>query len=135
MDCSSLQRLPTELRVEIYRLVIVRKNGVFIASPRDKMRIMDKERNILALTETCKLLRTESLPELYGRNKFDYLNAVWAPKVRLNIPHVQLPSAGAGILRAWLHSIGKENSKSIRSLTFDLGSFSNRVQDQRVQER
>ncbi|KAK5713801.1 hypothetical protein LTR17_017485 [Elasticomyces elasticus] len=60
MDASPLQRLPAELRVEIYELVLAQKAPIFVANKEERGRpIRYRSRpsqDVLAITMTCKAM-------------------------------------------------------------------------------
>lgn len=81
--------------------------------------------HLLAITETCKLLRRETLGMFYDLNTFflhikpDLTNAARAQQRR--IIHGQDSMV---VFRRWLRCIGTPGKSSIKHLTFDLGFWS-----------
>ncbi|KAK5683920.1 hypothetical protein LTS10_003783 [Elasticomyces elasticus] len=74
MDASPLQRLPAELRVEIYELVLVQKAPIFVANKKERGRQIQYRsrlsRHALAITVTCKAIHRESAQLVFSCNSF-----------------------------------------------------------------
>lgn len=75
MDCSPLNRLPAELRNEIYELVLTAPGPIFTRySYKDDNWICDmrfKYGNLLAITQTCKRIHTECEGVFFSLNTFE----------------------------------------------------------------
>ncbi|KAK3644787.1 hypothetical protein LTR56_009452 [Elasticomyces elasticus] len=74
MDASPLQRLPAELRVEIYELVLVQKAPIFVANKKERGRHIQYRSRLpqhaLAITITCKAMHREVAQMVFSCNKF-----------------------------------------------------------------
>ncbi|KAK4900094.1 hypothetical protein LTR27_002857 [Elasticomyces elasticus] len=74
MDASPLQRLPAELRVEIYELVLVQKAPIFVANKKERGREIQYRSRLsqhaLAITITCKAIHRESAQLVFSCNSF-----------------------------------------------------------------
>ncbi|KAK5746004.1 hypothetical protein LTR17_001134 [Elasticomyces elasticus] len=74
MDASPLQRLPAELRVEIYELVLVQEAPIFVANKKERGRPIQYRSRLsqdtLAITMTCKAMHRESAQLVFSCNVF-----------------------------------------------------------------
>ena len=86
MSNSPLEKLPAELRIAIYELVMTRKNYVeivnlygstlFFCSPGGSLASGYEDINTFALTRVSKKVRQESLPIFFATNTFVFQNRV-----------------------------------------------------------
>lgn len=70
MENSPFNELSAELRIAIYELVLVDDRVVNISISNEPLEAPSNPKNRLALTETCKQMRAETMPIFLGCNGF-----------------------------------------------------------------
>ena len=123
MDNSSLNKLPTELRNNIYQLVLHDQRGITISVQqvsiyKNKLRIdlSDATANRLAITTTSKQIRAESLAIFYLCNSFFIRANVFDWWRQKNPMALQLSS-----LVQWLKVAGREVDRSQLEVVVHIG--------------
>jgi hypothetical protein len=122
---SFLKRLPAEVRNTIYELVLTSNDPiyVFIARPGRFPVPGYDDRVSLAITKTCKQIRSEALPIYFRRNSFmipDAGRRKWCRKEKRTLTTTE---CGLQELHDFLHGIGPTARLSLASLRFDYGLF------------
>lgn len=119
MEHSPFASLPAELRNHIYGLALVSLEKVILdfefLEKQNRLRI-GRPRHLLALTETCRQIRRESLPLFYSNSEFVVLigNLKWtAESNNVKSAHSKEPIR---LFRDWLRTIGFESARAIRSV-------------------
>lgn len=139
MDASPLNKLPAELRLEIYALVLEQPCAISLVRSKDENTLVFEQGcgskdQFLAITETCRLVRQESLPVFYHHNDF------WFPTLPATTsfdspgalsPDNPLDAVNVTLFGDWLRGIGEESAASIRYLAFDFGSLYNTPRQER----
>lgn len=109
MEASPLGRLPAELRNEIYWLVLEAQDPIQIYCVNKDF--FQARRVPLAITATCRAIRSESLGIFYASNTFEL-----HPELRADPEAVEVVD-----LCAWVRAIGIKNFKLAKSVTIDVG--------------
>ncbi|KAG9530542.1 hypothetical protein KCU93_g2667, partial [Aureobasidium melanogenum] len=102
--------LPAEIRLEIYKLVL-------LSGQDQNIRIFGQVRQP-ALLRTCKKIRSETLPVYYGKSWFS-----------LQLPFEDSVTAPSDLMdddtKAWLQQIGPHNIQMLRQVSFYFFSLHN----------
>lgn len=71
MDASPFRRLPPEIRLEVYELVLEQSKPIDVLfNDRRRMKLKGDHAHVLALAQTCREIRIESLELFYSHNTF-----------------------------------------------------------------
>lgn len=117
MEHSTLKPLLPELRLRIYHLVLWDPNPITIDFDYyGRCTRIGGQHHLLALTETCRFIRNEALPEFYAYNNFLALIGNLAGTAGFNDVHPPRYEGGIPRFRQWLEEIGFENAKRIRRI-------------------
>lgn len=130
MDASPFKRLPAELRLQVYELVLTHYSDIHLLDRGGKIicanALHDNDPlRFLALTRTCKAVRSESLSVFYDCNTFFWNSTPDTSAVKGAL--VKKYSSGVSetrVFKKWLKAIGENNAKAIKRLTFDMGFWS-----------
>lgn len=135
MDNSPFSKLSRELRDHIYHLVLNLKTSVsFTYVPRStapasgmipyepKIHSYSKQKHLLALTETCKQIRAETLGHFFALN-LNYLRV--AVKIYKHIEQIRRFAFGSEAigLRHWLERQNSTSVSAIRTVFLDGGEW------------
>ncbi|KAK5746005.1 hypothetical protein LTR17_001135 [Elasticomyces elasticus] len=118
MDGSPLQRIPAELRVQIYEWVLKQQTPVFVANEAQR-RIRYGSRlpaNTLAITQTCKEMRREIAQLFFTCNDF----SVTGPQVTA-YRRVEGAKCGHHPLSDLVATIGPANAGMVHGVQVMLG--------------
>lgn len=113
MDNSPLATLPPELRNRVYELVLCSDKPVVITHHPGKgprQRAAERHEHLLALTTTCKIIRSESTKMFYALNRFAIRKGT--------------RSTARDVFNDFTRLIGLSNAESLRSVIFDVGTIS-----------
>ncbi|KAF2765370.1 hypothetical protein EJ03DRAFT_354950 [Teratosphaeria nubilosa] len=131
MDASPLQKLPAELRNDIYELVLTQNRPINLSVGKKKDECLAKldynnrriSPNFLAITTTCRTIRADTRQMFYfvndfvvGRQGMDKIpaDAAMPNKIRA------FTNNHMARINRFLCTIGTENATSIGSITFRL---------------
>ena len=131
MDASPFSTIPPEIRNEVYKLVLRTAYGVWLddrGGPLVASRLEPQNRQLLAITKVCRLMRQESLPIFFKQNA---ITLDWNSKRQellyaLESMRENPPLFGKELssFQRWTQGIGPMNTSSIRTFTvhfWDLG--------------
>ena len=125
MDDSPLQMLSPELRNTIYELVLYQPDGVVVSvwdgRPQLKRRA-EQRNNPLALTQTCKQVREESVLLFYYINCFQ-LRSYQLDEVMEKEAIDSSRIGWRGGLQKWIGNVGKFNLSQIGQLEIWTGHW------------
>ncbi|KAK4546324.1 hypothetical protein LTR36_002001 [Oleoguttula mirabilis] len=129
MDASPLGRLPPELRHIVFNLVLLTPklidvgmttpiyglSGPFFGSG------MPPAQDVLALTATCKQMRSEIIPVFYSANEF-VINVSALAEETCENAIMEMVKSQALLLRGWLQSLG-QNASCLRKVIIHAGAW------------
>lgn len=112
MEGSLFSRIPAELRIRIFKHVLIQNNPICIAYPDDYRRQQQGDRSSIAgppaaLLSVCRAFHVEGAPIFYSSNRF----LIILDKARQETPD---------ILNRWRSSIGSKNFDMIRDVEWQL---------------
>lgn len=119
MERSPFAILPAEIRNYIYHLTLRDTETLildFEVPDRHGRYLVFGQRHLLALTETCRQIRSESLPLFYGINDFFVVvgDLKWTAKIKNKTSaHRKEP---LWLFQNWLRTIGFESARCIRAV-------------------
>ncbi|KAF2160997.1 hypothetical protein M409DRAFT_28605 [Zasmidium cellare ATCC 36951] len=117
MEKYLFNKLPAELRLQIYELALVDQNSPIIITPEERYDQIEpsavRMRNLpFALINTCKQIRSEAFPIFISQNRFLFApNNAWRR-------YEKLPSTN----RLWFSYLG-EFVEDLKSLDVHLGTY------------
>ena len=120
MESSPLGRLPAEIRNDIYELVLQQYLTVLLFANTDEdiaAKSTVNVRPLVALTETCKAVRSESLQIFYSINDFHFAlgNLCGVP--------VGVKVTKAAEFSQWLAKLSTHKLESLRQVELNIGLF------------
>ena len=123
MEKSPLNKLPAELRNQIYELALFQSTGitVFVSGLRPHLFKPTETKNILSLTETCKKLRHESSPIFYQINKFILISKYLGERYSGDINTARNTQWERGLCE-WLRQLGDRNVNALSHVEIDIGT-------------
>ena len=133
MDASPLGKLPAELRVAIFELVLRHPSGISIEIDQGDLKLNSPSpgSHLLALPSTCRQARSESHAIFWRDNHFRF--TVWAFNDVLEPREIQQVEAigdrWPNVFHQWLRSIGSA-SQLVRSIDLDLGFWNTARREQ-----
>lgn len=119
MEGSHLASLPAELRNHIYSLALFSPEKMILdfefVEKHGRLRVGGPQ-HLLALTETCRQIRGESLPLFYSNT--DFMVVIGDLKWTADSKNVKsaYSKEPLRLFRDWLRAIGFESARSIRSV-------------------
>lgn len=131
MDASALARLPPELMNFIYELVLHQRKPIelFTRVCRGGLERNQQELHLLAVTETCKQMRRESLSIFYGTNTFTmtsgrlrYVDLVLRHQDFATECPQRVADSYVRATHTWMASLGQA-ATHVRAVSFDLGTW------------
>lgn len=106
MDASPLNKLPAELRNNIYELALHNPGGIDIdVMFANKIITAQASQQLLALTETCKQIRQESLPLFYATNTFSFATS----DLDIATNPLRVGHCFASV-KKWFHGLGEQKA-------------------------
>lgn len=119
MEHSPFASLPAEIRNQIYSMALLSPQKMILdfefLEEHSHLRI-GGPRHLLALTETCRQIRSEILPLFYSNRDFVVLNGnlKWTADTK-NVKSARSKEP-LRLFRDWLRTIGFESARSIRTV-------------------
>ena len=123
MERSPFQRLPGELRNEIYELALLEPDGVKISLAGRKAKLVHESATysrravaaINSLPATCKAVRAETQNLFFSINKFTFITQHFKQK--------RSSDFWIRTLQKWTSQIGQDHLSQIKRVSFDLGTW------------
>jgi hypothetical protein len=124
MDSSLFSKLPRELRDEIWRLSLQLSEEIFIFDEDGKPAIDAgvAEQHPLALSQTCKQIRTECHLVFYTLNQFCLESTVLTQPYHFSTCKMA-NEPGFKTFKAWIDRLGPDSRAALKSINISLGEL------------
>ena len=125
MNTSSLFSLPAELRNRIYELALCQPAGITISVSEGRPHLLYSPieiRHLLALTQTCRILSSESSPVFYEVNEFTFVSKYLREQRHPGNLQNRRNTLWQHELFTRLDCLGPDNVRALSHITIDIGT-------------